>query len=78
MRMPPLRLVAESRRGFRVYLEIIAKGALVISEQSDKKWGLRESGLHTLDSHRIICAELMKSHRRWFQCPSLTPFLERG
>jgi hypothetical protein len=40
MRMPPLRLVAESRRGFRVYLEIIAKGALVISEPSDKKWGL--------------------------------------
>jgi len=44
------------------YQEILAKGALVISEPSDKPWGLREFGLRTPDGHRITCGELISSH----------------
>ena len=41
------------------YKEIVAKGALVTSEPSDKPWGLREFGLRTPDGHRITCGELI-------------------
>ncbi len=44
------------------YQEILAKGALVISEPSDKPWGLREFGLRTPDGHRITCGELISGH----------------
>ena len=39
------------------YQEIVARGALVTSEPSDKPWGLREFGLRTPDGHRITCGE---------------------
>ena len=44
------------------YQEIVAKGALVTSEPSDKPWGLREFGLRTPDGHRITCGELISGH----------------
>ncbi len=44
------------------YEEIVAKGALVTSEPSDKPWGLREFGLRTPDGHRITCGELISGH----------------
>jgi len=44
------------------YEEIVAKGALVTSEPSDKPWGLREFGLRTPDGHRITCGELTNRH----------------
>ena len=44
------------------YQEIVAKGALVTSEPSDKPWGLREFGLRTPDGHRITCGELTNRH----------------
>jgi len=44
------------------YKEIVAKGALVTSEPSDKPWGLREFGLRTPDGHRITCGELISGH----------------
>ena len=46
----------------RFYEEIVAKGALVTSEPSDKPWGLREFGLRTPDGHRITCGELISGH----------------
>jgi uncharacterized glyoxalase superfamily protein PhnB len=42
------------------YQEIVAKGALVTSEPSDKPWGLREFGMRTPDGHRITCGELIQ------------------
>lgn len=39
------------------YQEIVAKGALVTSEPSDKPWGLREFTLRTPDGHRITCGQ---------------------
>ena len=44
------------------YEEIVAKGALVTSEPSDKPWGLREFGLRTPDGHRITCGEMISGH----------------
>ena len=44
------------------YYEIVAKGALVTSEPSDKPWGLREFGLRTPDGHRITCGQPIPSH----------------
>jgi uncharacterized glyoxalase superfamily protein PhnB len=41
------------------YREIVAKGALVTSEPSDKPWGLREFCLRTPDGHRITCGEIL-------------------
>ena len=46
----------------RFYQEIVAKGALVTSEPSDKPWGLREFSLRTPDGHRITCGELINRH----------------
>jgi catechol 2,3-dioxygenase-like lactoylglutathione lyase family enzyme len=44
------------------YQEIVAKGALVTSEPSNKPWGIREFGLRTPDGHRITCGELINDH----------------
>jgi catechol 2,3-dioxygenase-like lactoylglutathione lyase family enzyme len=41
------------------YRELVAKGALVTSEPTDKPWGLREFGLRTPDGHRITCGQLI-------------------
>jgi uncharacterized glyoxalase superfamily protein PhnB len=43
------------------YQEIVAKGALVTSEPSDKPWGLREFAMRTPDGHRITCGAMIKS-----------------
>lgn len=40
-----------------LYLEFVAKGALVSSKPTNKPWGLREFGLSTPDGHRITCGE---------------------
>jgi uncharacterized glyoxalase superfamily protein PhnB len=37
------------------YKDLVARGALVTSEPTDKPWGLREFGLRTPDGHRITC-----------------------
>lgn len=37
------------------YAELVAKGALLTSQPSDKPWGLREFTLRTPDGHRITC-----------------------
>ena len=42
------------------YHEIVAKGALVRSEPSDKPWGLREFSLRTPDGHRITCGQQLR------------------
>jgi len=39
------------------YREITGKGALVISQPSNKPWGMREFALRTPDGHRITCGE---------------------
>jgi catechol 2,3-dioxygenase-like lactoylglutathione lyase family enzyme len=41
------------------YRELVANGALVTSEPTDKPWGLREFGLRTPDGHRITCGQLI-------------------
>ena len=41
------------------YRELVAKGALVTSEPTDKPWGLTEFGLRTPDGHRITCGQLI-------------------
>jgi uncharacterized glyoxalase superfamily protein PhnB len=41
------------------YKDLVAKGALVTSEPTDKPWGLREFGLRTPDGHRITCGEVI-------------------
>jgi uncharacterized glyoxalase superfamily protein PhnB len=41
------------------YRQLVAHGALVISEPSDKPWGLREFALRTPDGHRMTCGELI-------------------
>ena len=40
-----------------LYLEFVAKGALVSSKPTNKPWGLREFGFSTPDGHRITCGE---------------------
>ena len=42
------------------YLEIVGRGALVISEPTDRPWGLREFGLRTPDGHRITCGQVIE------------------
>ena len=39
------------------YRELVAKGAMVSSQPTNKPWGLREFGLRTPDGHRIVCGE---------------------
>ena len=43
------------------YKDLVARGALVISEPTDKPWGLREFGLRTPDGHRITCGQAVPS-----------------
>ena len=42
-----------------LFRELVAKGAIVSSEPTDKPWGLREFGLRTPDGHRIVCGEVI-------------------
>jgi predicted enzyme related to lactoylglutathione lyase len=42
------------------YREIVARGALVTSQPTNKPWGLREFGFRTPDGHRITCGELIQ------------------
>ena len=42
-----------------LFRELVAKGAIVSSEPTDKPWGLREFGLRTPDGHRIVCGEII-------------------
>jgi catechol 2,3-dioxygenase-like lactoylglutathione lyase family enzyme len=42
-----------------LFRELVAKGAIVSSEPTDKPWGLREFGLRTPDGHRIVCGEMI-------------------
>ncbi len=42
------------------YQEIVAKGALLTSEPSDKPWGLREFSMRTPDGHRITCGQQLR------------------
>ena len=39
------------------YRELAERSALVISEPTDKPWGLREFTLRTPDGHRITCGQ---------------------
>ena len=41
------------------YKDVVARGALAMSEPTDKPWGLREFGLRTPDGHRITCGEVI-------------------
>jgi len=41
------------------YREIVARGALVTSQPSNKPWGLREFALRTPDGHRITCGQMI-------------------
>ena len=41
----------------QLFRELVARGALVTSEPTDKPWGLREFTLRTPDGHRITCGE---------------------
>jgi len=43
------------------YRDLVARGALVTSEPTDKPWGLREFGLRTPDGHRITCGQVVPS-----------------
>jgi catechol 2,3-dioxygenase-like lactoylglutathione lyase family enzyme len=42
------------------YKEVVSRGALVMSEPTDKPWGLREFALRTPDGHRITCGESIR------------------
>ena len=46
------------------YREIVARGALVTSEPTNKPWGLREFGLRTPDGHRMTCGQLIQVERQ--------------
>lgn len=41
------------------HAELVARGALITSQPTDKPWGLREFTLRTPDGHRITCGELI-------------------
>lgn len=43
------------------YRDLVARGALVTGEPTDKPWGLREFGLRTPDGHRITCGQAIPS-----------------
>jgi len=42
--------------------EIASRGAEVIAEPADKRWGLREFVIRTPDGHRIMFAEPISKH----------------
>jgi uncharacterized glyoxalase superfamily protein PhnB len=44
------------------YRDVAARGALVISEPTDKPWGLREFSHRTPAGHRITCGQVIE-HR---------------
>jgi uncharacterized glyoxalase superfamily protein PhnB len=39
------------------YTDLVARGALITSQPTDKPWGLREFTLRTPDGHRITCGQ---------------------
>ena len=43
--------------------EIASRGAEVIAEPADKRWGLREFVIRTPDGHRIMFAEPIRTRR---------------
>ena len=43
--------------------EISSRGAVVIAEPTDKRWGLREFVIRTPDGHRIMFAEPIRRDR---------------
>ena len=42
------------------YRDVAARGALVMSEPTDKPWGLRGFSLRTPDGHRLTCGQVIQ------------------